>query len=353
MNKLNVCVVFGGKSSEHEVSRLSATNIISNLNTEKYNVYMLGITKKGEWLLYDGEIDKLSSDEWEKDNVKKAIISPDTTDSGLIVFDNDKISKIHLDCVIVIIHGKNGEDGTIQGLLELSGIPYTGSGVLGSAVCMDKGLAKEVLEYNGIPVTKGISLRKHSGIESAIKAVKETFEYPVFVKPANAGSSVGCSKATNDDELENALKIAFENDKKILVEEFIDAIEVESAVMGNDEPKVAKVGQIVTYHDFYDYDAKYNDKTSRTVIPAEIPQEKADEIAEIAKKAYICTECYGFARIDFFIDKKTGKIILNEINTLPGFTNISMFPMMWKASGLSYSEILDEIIRLGLEAKNG
>ena len=353
MDKLNVCVIFGGKSSEHEVSRISAKNIISNLNKEKYNVYMLGITRKGEWLLYDGEVDNLLSDEWEKSNVKKAIISPDPSDSGLIVFDNDKISTIHLDCAFVIIHGRNGEDGTIQGLLELSGIPYTGPGVLGSAVCMDKGIAKEVLAYNGIPVSKGISLRKCNGIENAVKKVKENFEYPVFVKPANAGSSIGCNKVSNDEELEKALKIAFDNDKKILVEEFINAIEVESAVMGNDEPKVAKVGQIVSYHEFYDYDAKYNDTTSRTVIPAQIPQEKADEIAKIAKKAYTCTECVGFARIDFFIDKNTGKVILNEINTLPGFTNISMFPMMWNASGFSYSELLDEIIRLGLEAKNG
>lgn len=353
MNKLNVCVIFGGKSSEHEISRLSAKNILTYIDREKYNVYMLGITKKGEWLLYDGDLEKLQSDDWEKDNVKKAIISPDTSDSGIIVFDNEKTFKIHLDCAFVIIHGKNGEDGTIQGLLELSGISYTGPGVLGSAVCMDKGIAKEILKFNGIPVSNGISLRKHNGIENAINKVKENFSYPVFVKPANAGSSIGCSKVSNDEELKIALKIAFDNDKKILVEEFIDAIEIECAVMGNDEPKVAKVGQIISEHDFYDFDAKYNDATSKTVIPANIPQEKAEEIFKIAKKAYICTECCGFSRIDFFIEKSTGRVILNEINTLPGFTNISMFPMMWEASGLCYKNVLDEIIKLGLEAKNG
>ena len=353
MGKLNVCVIFGGKSSEHDISRLSAKNILYYINKDKYNVFMLGITKKGEWLLYDGDLENLLSDDWEKGNVKKAIISPDTSDSGLIVFDNGTVSNIHLDCAFVIIHGKNGEDGTIQGLLELSGIPYTGPGVLGSAVCMDKGIAKEVLEHNGIPVSKGISLRKHNGIENAVNKVKENFDYPVFVKPANAGSSIGCSKVLNDEELKNALKIAFDNDKKILVEEFIDAIEVESAVMGNDVPKVAKVGQIISAHEFYDYDAKYNDTTSKTVIPANIPQDKAEEISEIAKKAYICTECCGFARIDFFIEKSTGRVILNEINTLPGFTNISMFPMMWKANGVGFTETIDRIIELGLEAKNG
>lgn len=349
MNKLNVCVIFGGRSSEHEVSRKSAKNIIHYMNKDKYNVYPLGITKTGEWLLFEGDINNLDSTAWESDNTKKAIISPDTSDHGLLIFTDNGTEKLHLDVAFIIIHGKNGEDGTIQGLLELACIPYTGPKVLGSAVCMDKAMAKDVLKANGIPVANGILLRKSYGEEQSCKMVKENFTYPVFIKPANAGSSIGCSKVDNDAELKGALEIAFANDKKVLVEEYVDAIEVECAVMGNDNPKVAKLGQIFSGHEFYDYDAKYTTGVSETVIPAHVPDEIAEKIGEIAKRAYIATECCGFTRIDFFVEKATNRIILNELNTLPGFTDISMFPMMWEACGQPYSETIDKIISLAFE----
>lgn len=349
MDKLNVCVIFGGNSTEHEISRLSAKNVINNLDKEKYNIYTLGITRDGRWLLYDGDTDSIADGSWENGAVKKAILSPDTADRGLLVFNGEKIDTVPIDVAFIIMHGKNGEDGTIQGLLELAEIPYTGPKVLASALCMDKAMVKELLQANGIPVTKGITVRHGDNLEDAVRKVNDTFAFPVFVKPSNAGSSIGASKASDNFELSAALEDALKHDTKALVEEYIDGIEVESAVLGNRNPKVARLGQIFSGHEFYDYDAKYKDGVSHTIIPADIPEETAAEISEFAKKAYIIAECSGFTRIDFFVEKGTNRVILNELNTIPGFTNISMYPMMWKASGLSYRETLDEIIRLGLE----
>lgn len=347
MSKLSLCVIFGGASSEHEVSLMSAASVLRNIDYDKYDVHKLVISKDGGWYYYEGDADGISAlggDEISR--LDKAIVSPDTGDRGIIRFTDDGIVRYTVDAAFPILHGKNGEDGTIQGLFGLAGIPYVGSGVIGSAVCMDKCTAKTLFEHAGIPQAAWVELR--SG-EDKISEIEEKLGYPCFVKPANAGSSVGITKAHNREELKRGIEVAFNEDSKILVEEMMTGTEVESSVIGNSDPTCAPVvGEIAPAAEFYDYDAKYNDENSILTIPAKIEPSVIEKLRNYAVAAYKVCECRGLSRVDFFVDKESGEVYLNEINTLPGFTSISMYPKLWEASGLSYKDLINKLIDLAV-----
>ena len=343
MSKINLCVIFGGASSEHEVSLLSAASVLRNLDLTKYNVHKIGISKDGGWYYYTGtaeEMKKLNDkEEWIFD---RSIISPDRDEKAIIRFTENGIEKYPVDVVFPVLHGKNGEDGTIQGLFELAGIPYVGPKVIGSAVCMDKCVAKAMFERAGIPQAAWVEM--HRG-ESKIEEVEEKLGYPCFVKPANAGSSMGVTKAHDRAELEEGIKLAFEHDEKLLVEEMMYGAEVECSVIGNLHPETAPViGEIAPAAEFYDYDAKYNNANSILTIPAKLPAEIVEKVREYAKRAYMACECRGLSRVDFFVNKETDAIHINEINTIPGFTSISMYAKLWEASGVKYGELVDSLI---------
>ena len=342
MSKLSVCVCFGGVSSEHSVSLVSAKTVIANLDKDKYDIHMIGITEKGEWKYFDGTLDDIKDFDKNADKYSSAIISPDREMHGILIFDKNEIKNIKIDVAIPAMHGKNGEDGTIQGLFELAGISYVGPKVIGSAMCMDKCVAKILFKEAGIPQADWVEVRKN---DDKILEIEEKLGYPCFVKPSNAGSSVGISKATNREELEKGLELAFVHDYKVLVEEAVNAREVESAVMGNEDPICAPVlGEILPAAEFYDFDAKYNDENSKLLMPAPVDDETRDKIRDYAVRAYKICECQGLSRVDFFVDKETGGIKLNEINTLPGFTSISMYPKLWEKSGMPIGELLDKLI---------
>ena len=354
MSKINVAVLFGGKSSEHEVSRVSALAIIKNLSLEKYNLFIIGITKKGEWYLYQGDIDKISSNEWENDNNnEKVLISPDPSVHGLLLLNGSSYKEIKIDVIIPALHGKNGEDGKMQGLFELSGIPFVGCNTCASAACMDKTITSTVLVNNGVKKPRFFwfyynDFKKDKNM--VINNIEyEINSYPMFVKPANSGSSVGISKALNKDELILAIEAAREEDEKIIVEQMIKGKEVECAVIGNEEPMASIVGEIDPGADFYDYSAKYINDTSKLYIPARVSNEISKEIRNIAIRAYKIMGCRGLARVDFLIDEKTNGIFLNEINTFPGFTPISMYSKLMEQMGMKFSDLVDEFINLALE----
>lgn len=353
MSKMKVCILFGGKSPEHDISLKSATSIINNLDKDKYKLILIGITKKGEWYLYSGKTDCLEKDGWLKDKkkLKKAIISPDAGDKAILVFDDEKIKKIKPDIVFPVLHGENGEDGTIQGLLELSGIKYVGMGVLSSAVAMDKSYTKILFKHIGIPQADWEIVTREEAvkIDAVCARVEGHIGYPCFVKPCNTGSSVGVGKAYNRGDLKTALDVALKYDRKVIVEEFIDGHEVECAVKGNLEPSAAEVGEIIPTVDFYDFDAKYVDSSTKLQIPAKIPEETHKLIRDYAISAFKALDGRGLTRADFFIRYSDGSVIINEVNTMPGFTNISMYPKLWQAVGTKYSALLDELITLGLE----
>lgn len=349
--KLKVCVLFGGQSPEHEVSRKSVTSVINNLDKDKYKIYAIGITKKGEWFLYTGKTENIEGGEWEKDlkHKKNAIISPDAKQKCIIVFDGGKIKKIRPDIVFPVLHGAYGEDGTIQGLLELAGIKYVGMGVLASANGMDKAYGKIVFANAGIPQADWVVVKSTDCRGEKIAEIEKKLGYPCFVKPCNTGSSVGVGKAHDKNELSAALDNAFKFDRKVLVEENIDGHEVECAVLGNEDPKAAEVGEIVPTVEFYDYDAKYNDDSTELHIPADIDEDVKNKIREYSVRAFKAMDGMGLSRVDFFVRYKDNSIVLNEINTMPGFTNISMYPKLWDKAGIGYSELLDRLIELGLK----
>ena len=350
---LRSCVIFGGVSSEHEISKISAATVIDSLDTAKYNIHKIFIDTEGNWMYFDkptSEISTLPAGKYDK-----AILSPSRSDKGLLRFKNNgDIENIKIDVIIPVLHGKNGEDGTIQGLFEIAGIPYVGSGVLGSAVCMDKCVAKILFKEAGIPQADWITV-KTSDIsnDNWIKNVEEKLGFPCFIKPSNAGSSVGISKAHNREELIEGVNLAFEHDSKVLIEEFVAASEVESAVIGNTDPMVAEnIGEIAPANEFYDFDAKYNDSSSKITIPANVTKDVEDKLKDYAIRAYKICECGGLSRVDFFVDKESGAVRLNEINTLPGFTSISMYPKMWEKSGVGNFELLDNLINYALDKNN-
>lgn len=349
--KQRICVIFGGRSSEHEVSRVSATSVIKNLDKEKYEVIMLGITKAGNWYLYSGSVDMLADGSWEKDepNLTKAVISPSVDDKGLLVLDDKGgVRKVEIDVIFPVLHGNYGEDGTIQGLFEMSGIPYVGCGVLASCVGMNKIYTKQVFDKAGLKQAKWLAVytKDFAKSEEIADKIEAELGYPCFVKPANAGSSVGISKVTRRKEIFAALDLAAIHDRQIVVEEMIDGHEVECAVLGNDEPKASGVGEVVSAIGFYDYDEKYKTDTAKLLIPANIDEKTAEKVRENAVKAFAAVDGAGLSRVDFFVRHSDGEVIINEINTLPGFTSISMYPKLWEKAGIECGELLDKLIAL-------
>ena len=353
MRKLSVCILFGGISPEHEVSLRSAESVLNNIDKEKYNVYPVGITKEGNWVLYTGtDYSLLPSGQWlEYEGNRQAAISP-VRGLGLLRFEGDCGVREHIDVVFPVLHGENGEDGTIQGLLQLAGIPYVGSRVAASAVAMDKTLTKLVADKVGVPQAAWhLIWRKdvENRVDSAVAELEKKFSYPMFVKPAGTGSSVGVSKAHDRMELEMALRQAAVYDEKILVEEFIHGREVEVAVMGNDSPVASICGEIDSGVEFYDYEAKYVTDTSVAYIPARISEQVEEQVREAAVRIYSAIGCRGLSRVDFFVTYDGDRVVFNEINTLPGFTSISMYPKLFAASGIPYSQLIDGLIDLAME----
>ena len=352
-HKKTVAVFFGGASSEHEVSLVSASSIIENIPRDKYDVILVGITKTGRWLCFDGNVGSVKDGSWEKHpGNRDAFISMNPEKPGLCITENSTVKIIHIDAAFPVLHGKNGEDGTIQGLFALAGIPFVGCSVTASAVCMDKILTNSVLDAVNIKQAKWFgftSFDYNCGAEAILSKIESDLGYPCFVKPANAGSSVGVGKAKNRSQLTECIKTAAEHDKRILLEEAIDGIEVECSVLGNDEPIASVVGEITPANEFYDYAAKYSSPDSILTIPAKIAEETSLKIREIAVNAYKALSCEGLSRVDFFVEKTTGEVLLNELNTMPGFTSISMYPKLFEKSGIPYPELLDRLITLAVK----
>jgi D-alanine-D-alanine ligase len=346
MNKKTVAVLFGGQSSEHEVSCISATTIIKNINTNLYDIVIIGITKEGKWLKVDS-VEDITSGVWTNGSVT-AVLSPDATQKSILFLEGTKFTKEKVDVVFPALHGLNGEDGTVQGLLELAKIPYVGCGVVASGVSMDKLFTKIIVDSLGIRQARYVAVTKKelSNIDVVIKKVEAEISYPVFVKPSNSGSSRGVNKATNQQELVYALKNASEFDRKILVEETIYGREVECAVLGGNEPRASGVGEILAAADFYDYDAKYNNQESKTVISPELPGNATETIRDYAVKIFKAVDGYGLSRVDFFVENETGSVVFNEINTLTGFTGISMYPMLWEAKGIGKPQLVEKLLQL-------
>lgn len=350
MAKLKLAVLFGGASSEHDVSLMSAQGVLSHIDREKYEIYLLGITKDGQWYLYNGPLDLLPGDKWvESSYAERAVISPDTSVHGILTASG---KTIRLDAVFPVLHGKNGEDGTLQGLLQLAGLPFVGCASTASGVCMDKRITNAVADVYGIAQVPWCSTTAHDYRKDP-KAFREKviakLGFPIFVKPANAGSSVGITKAVDDASLEAGIETAFREDRSIVLEAFADGFEVECAVLGNDDPVASDVGEIRSANEFYDYEAKYFNAQSKTVIPAGISPEKRREVADAAVRAYKAFGCAGLARVDFFVSHSDGRVLFNEINTLPGFTPISMYSMLFEAAGVPYSELIDRLVDLAME----
>lgn len=354
MSKLNVCVLFGGISPEHDVSLRSAESVLLNMNQDKYNVIPVGITKDGDWIRFGGDdYTLLPGGKWQAhpDN-RRCALSP-VRGQGLLVFEEDCAARELIDVVFPVLHGENGEDGAMQGLLQMAGIPYVGPHVSASAVAMDKTLTKLVVDNAGVTQAAWQLVRSsdlNHRKEAILAGLEERFEYPMFVKPAGTGSSVGVSKAADQQQLWAALEQAGKFDEKILVEEFIHGREVEVAVMGNANPVASICGEIDSGAEFYDYDAKYITDTSVAYIPARISEEIAEFVREQAVKVYSAIGCQGLSRVDFFVTYEDEKVVFNEINTLPGFTSISMFPKLFAASGIPYDQLIDELLKLAMEA---
>jgi D-alanine-D-alanine ligase len=380
MKKLRVGVLFGGRSGEHEVSLLSAASVLKAINKSKYDVVPIGITKEGRWLTDTHAERLLSGKNTQEESGRhlragdpaatpgavvlakgEAVIVPPVPQAhGLVPFESAASSAnegIDVDVIFPVLHGTFGEDGTIQGLFELADIPYVGAGVLGSAAGMDKDVMKLLFSAAGLRIVKHVTLLRsqwEKDKKKAVKLVESRLKYPVFVKPANLGSSVGISKAHDRKELGPAIDMAAGYDRKIVIEQGVGgkkqkARELEISVLGNDEPKASTVGEIVPSAEFYDYNAKYLDEGSKLVIPAKLSKKQIKEVQEMAIRAFQAVDCSGLARVDFLMDPKGGKLYLNEINTMPGFTSISMYPKLWAASGLQYSELIDRLIELAME----
>ena len=325
--RLRVAVLAGGRSSEHEISLASARSVLAALDPARYDAVALEIGRDGRWALPAASGDAGS--------IVETLPMPSASAPATLGA---------VDVVLPILHGPFGEDGTVQGLLELAGVPYVGAGVAASALCMDKDLFKAVLRDRGVPVARNVTLRSGD-------AVSNPFGYPVFVKPARLGSSVGISKAYTPEELETAVALARRHDDKVLVEEFVAGVEVECGVLGNQRPRplASVVGEIVPHADWYDYAAKYDEGGSDIIVPARIPGETAERVQELAVESFVATECEGMARVDFFVRQSDGEVVVNEINTIPGFTSTSVYARLFAASGIPYAQLLDRLIELALE----
>ena len=354
MKKLSVCVLFGGMSPEHAVSLRSAEAVLNNIDHNKYNVFPVGITTDGDWILFGGrDYSMLPSGQWQTySKNRRAAISP-VRGQGLLSFEGDCVVRERIDVVFPVLHGENGEDGAMQGLLKLAGIPYVGPHVAASAVAMDKTLTKLVVDHAGVPQAAWHLVRRGelgSRMDSILDTLEKKFAYPMFVKPAGTGSSVGVSKAADREALGKALTAAGKYDEKILVEEFIHGREIEVAVMGNENPVASICGEIDSGADFYDYDAKYVTDTSRAYIPARIPEDVQEIVREYAVTVYSAIGCQGLSRVDFFATYADNRVVFNEINTIPGFTSISMYPKLFAASGIQYSQLIDLLLQMAQEA---
>ena len=346
MSKKNLAVIFGGRSSEHEVSCISVCTIIRAVDTMKYDMYLIGITKEGHWLLVD-DIAQIEDGSW-REKGTPSIISPDTKGELL----TDGRDPVKLDCIFPVLHGMYGEDGTIQGLFEMSGIPYVGCGVFASMASMDKFYTKMIVDTLGIRQAKWVPVikRQLADMDKVVGRVEEVLSYPVFVKPSKAGSSKGVTKATDRASLIAGLKEAAQHDFKILVEETIVGREIECGVMGHDDDiQASGVGEILSAAEFYDFDAKYNNAESKTVIDPEIDAVVREEIRKDAVKIFRILDGFGLARVDFFVEKATNQVVFNEINTLPGFTSISMYPMLFDAAGIPIREQVERLIEMATE----
>lgn len=346
--RLRVAVLFGGRSGEHEVSLASAASVIRGLDPDKYESMPIGITKDGHWLIGEGAAKTLP------DILKggrRVMLTADPTEPALVPLDRGAGAQ-RFDVIFPVMHGTYGEDGTIQGMLELAGLPYVGAGVLGSAVAMDKDVAKRLCQDAGIAVVPWVTVHRwrwEKEPEAVRTEIGAKLEYPVFVKPATLGSSVGMSKVHSGDQLAPALNLAAEFGMKILVEKAVSAREIEVSVLGNHEPKASVPGEIVPHREFYDYTAKYLEDGTQLLIPADLKPAQIKKIQAMAVDAFLALELCGMARVDFFVEKEGGKIFLNEANTIPGFTSISMYPKLWEASGIGFRELIDKLIELALE----
>jgi D-alanine-D-alanine ligase len=346
--RLRVGVLFGGRSGEHEVSLISAASVIQALDPQKYEAVPIGITKQGQWLAGTAAHkmlpDILRSGE-------RVMLSADPNVAALVSVGNSRNEALRVDVVFPVLHGTYGEDGTVQGLLDLAGLPFVGSGVLGSAVGMDKDLQKRLFLQAKLPVGDFVAIQRAAWETSrsrVLSALRKKFRFPVFVKPATLGSSVGMTKAHDAKELASAMDLAAQFAQKILVEKAIRGREIEVSVLGNEDPEASVPGEIVPHREFYDYAAKYLEEGTRLLIPAKLNRAQVKRFQESAVRAFRSLECLGMARVDFFLEHRTGRILLNEINTIPGFTSISMYPKLWEASGLSYRNLLDRLIELAL-----
>lgn len=348
MEKLRVGLLFGGRSVEHEVSIVSARSILAALDPSRYDVSLLAIDPDGQWHLADSKIALTSACE------EECVFLPASPGQKTLVSAGGALgAAAQLDVIFPIVHGRGGEDGALQGLLELAEVPYVGSGVLSSAIQMDKDVAKRLLRAAGLPVTPWLTFSgaqlAERGLPAAAQRVESEIGLPVFVKPANSGSSIGISRAESIPELVAAIADAQRYDRKVIVEAAIDAREIEVAVLGNDHPEASIPGEIRATHTFYDYDAKYRDASTELIIPADLNAGEADAIRSAAILAYRTLEAEGMARVDFLLDRETGEFYVNELNSLPGFTHVSMFPKLWQATGVPYPSLLDRLIELALE----
>jgi len=356
--KLRIAVIFGGRSGEHDVSLMSARSVLNVLDPAKYEVIQVGITLDGEWLhgedtiaaFENGELGKLNHVLLPGEPSHSALYISRTTKHGEVL---DKLADI--DVFFPVLHGPFGEDGTIQGLFEMADVAYVGAGVVGSAVGMDKGIFKDVMRANNIPIVESVLVSRNE-IEKDMNAVIEKAEtmgaYPVFTKPVNLGSSVGISKCNSRSDLGEGLMEAARYDRRILIEQgAVNAREIEVSVLGNELPEASVCGEVLPSREFYSYESKYIDGTSGLLIPSQLPAEVSGKVREYAVRAYKAIDCAGMARVDFFVEKDTNRIYLNELNTLPGFTSISMYPKLWEASGLPYAKLVDRLIELALECK--
>jgi len=355
--KLRLGILFGGRSAEHEVSVRSAANVMAAADPEKYEIVPIAITKDGRWQLGALPGGSQTKPQIEEPEGRSVEVVPAACPSGVgplvpVEKSNARNSVGRLDVIFPILHGTFGEDGTVQGLLELAGIPYVGAGVLGSAAGMDKEVMKRLFRERGLPIVPYVAIIRSEWETAQRKtylAVERKFRYPVFVKPANLGSSVGITKAHNRKELEAALRTAADYDRKILVEKGIDGREIECAVLGNDSPIASVPGEVIPGREFYDYADKYLEDTAQLIVPAQLRPAQTKQVQRLAVEAFRAVDCAGMARVDFFLQKKTGRIYVNEINTIPGFTSISMYPRMWAASGIPYAKLIDRLIELALE----
>jgi D-alanine-D-alanine ligase len=367
VKKLRVGVIYGGRSGEHEVSIASAAAVVQNIDKKRYEPIPIRIEKDGRWLIADRlpasasaaeviEQGKIPAGQRLARGGREAHLVAHPGEDQIITIERGNtpsITGLGLDVVFPVLHGPYGEDGTVQGLLELANVPYVGAGVLASSLGMDKAVSKQVFASRKLPMAKYLVVLRQKWVDNPRRisdAVKSELGYPVFVKPANLGSSVGISKVKSPDDLKRAIDLAGEFDRKIVIEAAVPkAREIEVAVLGNDEPEASLPGEIIPSREFYDYEAKYLDDDSRLIIPAELPKKVIAEVQRLAIEVFLAVDCAGMARVDFLMDGKSGKLYVNEINTIPGFTTISMYPKMWAASGVSYPQLLDKLIALALE----